>query len=302
MKNFRSVALVLGIAASLVAKSSFAQPANHQLKEHILQIIDSADARVGVAIYGLDFKDSLFINENYHYPMQSVFKFPLAIAVLERVDRHSMSMEQTVVVPRYYLDKKTHSPMLKDYPGRDISMPLSEMLMYSVSKSDNNACDALFHLMGGTAPVNNYIHGIGINDISIVATEWQMKANWAVQYTNWCQPSAMMKLLRGVYKRNYLSKRSTDYLLKIMTESENPENRLKGQLPEGTIVAHKTGTSNENKQGVIAATNDVGIITLPDGRHYAIVVYVSDYKGGYDKGAAVIADISKATWDYFASK
>ncbi len=72
-----------------------------------------------------------------------------------------------------------------------------------------------------------------------------------------------------------LSPASNQLLLKWMTESTSPK-RIAAKLPAGTIVAHKTGTSNTNAQGLTAATNDAGIVTLPDGSHLIVVVFVSD--------------------------
>jgi len=77
--------------------------------------------------------------------------------------------------------------------------------------------------------------------------------------------------------------------------------RLKGFLPEGTVVAHKTGTSGTSN-GLTRATNDVGIVTLPDGRHMAIAVFVSDSKANEAVREGVIAKIARAAWDYWSGK
>lgn len=272
------------------------------LRGEIGKLIDSFHANVGVAVCGLDFKDTLSFNGWKHYPMQSVYKFPLAVAILDGVDKGKLSLSQSIHITKESLDKNTWSPMVKDRPGQDIDIRLDELLTYMVSASDNNACDALFWLAGGTRAVNDYIHGLGITGIAIAATEAQMHKGWAAQYTNWCQPVAMAQLLQLFYGGKILSKKSTGYLMQLMTESQNSANRLKGMLPENTIVAHKTGTSNTNKKGITAATNDVGIVTLPDGKHYAIVVYVSDYRQSMEKAEALIAGISKQVWDYFVHK
>jgi beta-lactamase class A len=271
------------------------------LRARIRHVIDTAGANVGVGIMALDFSDSLMINGSGHYPMQSVFKFPLAMAILHQVDKRQLSLKQKVHIAKNSLDTATWSPLVIDYPNQDIDIPLSHLLMYTVSKSDNNGCDVLFRLAGGTAAVNQYIHGLGVKGIAIAATEREMKKTWRVQYSNWCTPAAMLQLLRILYQGKALSRANNDFLMTIMTNSENSSARLKGLLPEGTPVAHKTGTSNTNESGIRAATNDVGIVTLPDGRHYAIVVYVSDYWGGINKGEHVIAEISRMVWDYYSN-
>lgn len=262
------------------------------------KVIDSARGHIGVAVLGLEYGDSFSIGGNDHFPMHSVFKFPLAIMILHEIDLGHLSIDQKIHIPKDSLNTTTWSPMVKDFPGQDIDITLKDLLVYSVSQSDNNACDILFRVAGGTAEVNKYIHdSAGIAGINIVATEAEMRASWNVQYTNWCTPTAMTQLLQKFYHGKLLSKTSNDFLLKILIESTNSDNRIKGQLPPGTIVAHKTGTSDTNGQGITAATNDIGIITLPSGRHYTIVVYVSDYRGGVAKGEHIIATISKMIWD-----
>ena len=77
------------------------------------------------------------------------------------------------------------------------------------------------------------------------------------------------------------------------------KNRIKGQLPEGTIVAHKTGSSDTNEEGIIGAANDIGIVTLPNGRHFAISVFVTNSKENDETNEKIISDIAKAAWDYF---
>ena len=126
-----------------------------------------------------------------------------------------------------------------------------------------------------------------------------MHSDPKTMYTNWCEPVAMLQLLKRFYKGELLSKSSTDFLMNCMVKSANPPDRIKAMLPVKAIVAHKTGTSGTDEKGFNGATNDVGIITLANGRHLAIVVYVSDYKGDVQKGERVIAQISRLAWDYY---
>jgi beta-lactamase class A len=85
----------------------------------------------------------------------------------------------------------------------------------------------------------------------------------------------------------------TTLLLKLMTETETGDRRIKRGLSDGASVAHKTGTGGTDK-GITGATNDIGIITLPDGRHILLAVYVSDSPGSGAVREKVIADIARA--------
>ena len=109
----------------------------------------------------------------------------------------------------------------------------------------------------------------------------------------------MVQLLTKFYQGKILSKANTDYLYQVMQETTTGKNRMVKLLPQGTPVAHKTGTS-ETKDGMTAATNDVGIITLPNGKHVALAIFVNDAYADSDKLEDVIARIAKAVYEEYA--
>ncbi len=86
-----------------------------------------------------------------------------------------------------------------------------------------------------------------------------------------------------------------------MTESTTGAKPFERFLPKRTVVAHKTGTSG-TQNGITAATNDIGVITLPNGNHIAIAVFVSDSSADEKTREAVIARIAKAVWDRWAKQ
>ena len=280
----------------------FAQASQAKLEAKIKHIIDTAGGKIGVGVQGIDFKGGFVINGDKGYPMQSVFKFPLAVAILHLVDQGKLNLHQKFHLPKEKLDANTWSPMLKDFPDQDLDITLSDLLGYAVTKSDNNACDFLFGVAGGTTAVNQYLHSKGIKDISIIYTEGQMEKEWSIQYKNWCKPAAMLQLLQMLHHQKLLSKGSNAFLTRIMTEVPGWTKRITALLPANTELVHKTGSSGVNKQGILAATNDVGIVTLPNGKHLAIVIFASDYKGPIKRGEHIIATISKEIWDYYATQ
>ena len=279
-------------------KSSIAQ--KDALKAQIDSISKLAKGTVGIGIMDLQSRETIYLNENHQFPMQSVFKFPLGMAVLDQVDKGKLSLEQKIHVTKEDLNPDTWSPLQKKFPEGNLDVSLRELLTYTVSLSDNNTCDILFRLVGGPKNVNKYIHNLGIKGINIVATEAEMAKSWDVQFTNWCQPPAMIQLLDVFHQGKKLSKSSTEFLLKIMTETPTGLNRIKGLLPEQAKVAHKTGSSGTNDQGIIAAFNDVGIVTMPNGKQIAIVAFVSNAAADEKTRDAVIARISRAACDYYS--
>ncbi len=275
------------------------QAQQNTLRDQITEITKSAKGIVGVSILNLESRDTLNNNGNARLVMESVMKFPIAMTVLHLVDSGKFSLEQLIHIKKRDLPK-TYSPLRDKYPKGDVDVSVGDLLGYMISLSDNNACDILLNQLGGTQVVQGYILRLGVKGIAVNATEAEQAANWEVQYTNWCKPASMVKLLDLFYHGNVLSKSSTDFLWKIMTETSTGPNRIKGLLPAGTVVAHKTGSSSADGGYLVPATNDVGIITLPNGNHLAVTVFVCNSTDDEPTRDAVIAKISKAAWDYYA--
>ncbi|MDX1577266.1 MAG: serine hydrolase, partial [Gemmatimonadota bacterium] len=106
-------------------------------------------------------------------------------------------------------------------------------------------------------------------------------------------PAAMIDLLEQVWRGEALTAESTELLKDVLLRVETGAGRIKGILPPGTRVGHKTGT-------IGGTTNDVGYIYLPDDAgHIAIAVFVKDSDEPVSTREAAIAQISRAVYDYF---
>jgi len=115
-------------------------------------------------------------------------------------------------------------------------------------------------------------------------------------------PEAMAGLLARVHWQDLLKKSSAARLVAILERVGTGKDRLKGLLPAGTPVAHKTGTSDET-DGVTATVNDVGIITLPGGAgHVVVVAFLSGSRGDAAARAHAIALLGRAVFDHFAPR
>jgi beta-lactamase class A len=292
--KFRSVLLAMMICmSSLTAMGQI-----DSLRANVQRIIASAKGRVGVAVIDLKGNDTLAFNGTQKFPMFSVFKFPIALAVLDRVDKGELSLTQKVYVRKQDLPRNTWSPMRKKYPRGNRNFTVDELLNYTVSLSDNNTTDILLRMLGGPDSVDRYIHALGIRDLAIVANERQLADAESLQYGNWSTPAAMAGLLQMFYTGKVLSPASTEYLWKVMVRTSTGPGRIKGKLPEGTIVAHKTGSSG-TIDGVTIATNDVGIVTLPSGKNFAIAAFVAEAPMEEKACEAVIAQVARAVWEYY---
>ncbi len=296
-----SALLFMSVLFSLVGGAQ--ENKTGSLRSEIQQILAGKNAVVGVSIIGIN-GDTISVNGDRHFPMQSVFKFHIALAVLAEVDKGNLSLNQQIKITiDEFLPKDFWSPLRDENPNGG-TFTIAKLIEYTVSQSDNIACDELIKLVGTPKTVEEYIRKNGISEIQITYNEKDMQAKWENMFLNRTTPKAASATLQMFYenKNNLMSKASYDFFWKTNIETTTGVNRIKGQLPKGTVVAHKTGWSGTNKAtGITAAVNDIGIVFLPDGRYFIISVFVTDSKEDFDTNERIIADIAKATYDYFTS-
>lgn len=274
-------------------------PKHEKLRKAIGAIAATSEGKVGVSIRILETGDTLSFHDDQHYPMQSVFKFPIAISVLRAAEKGSLNLDDKILVTKKDL-RKTVSALLEKYPNGNQKVCIREMLTDMVTLSDNNACDILMRTLGGPQKITADIHGLGVSDIMIVGDETQMNADWGLQYRNWSKPSAQVQLLNLLYKGKLLSASGTKLLINMIEHTFVAPKRIRGLLPTGTIIAHRSGTSGTDEKGLSPATNDVGVISLPNGKHLAIAIFLSDSFLHDDERDEVVAKIAKAAFDEFS--
>lgn len=269
---------------------------NNELQKQIKEIASLAKGSVGVVATVFETGESVSLNSNEQFPMQSVYKLPIGMAVLRQVDEGKIKLEQLVRVEKNDFVRQGQYSPIRDKNPNGVELSVKELLRFAVSESDGTASDVLLELVGAEA-VNRYLDEIGVKNIVVADSEKEIGRDWETQYRNWASPEGAVEMLRALFeRRGGLSEQSQSLLLKFMIESPTGPKRLKGLLPKRTIVAHKTGTSGA-RNGITAATNDIGIITLPNGRHLAIAVFVSDSPADQETREEVIAKIAKAAWD-----
>lgn len=276
----------------------FTKAQDGSLRAKIREIVQPARGIVGVSVLGIEDRDTVTYNGKARLVMQSVMKLPIALTVLHLADSGKISLDMLLHIKKKELKKFGNSPLRDKYPDGNVDISFRELIHYMVALSDNNACDILLSVLGGTKPVQDYMLSLGLKGIAVNASEGEMASAWEVQYTNWCKPAEMSLLLDEFYRGKILSKTNTDFLYKELTDAVPGPKRLKGLLPAGTIVAHKTGTSGTDAQGLTPATNDVGIITMPNGKHLIVSVFVCNSTDDETTREAIIAKIAKAVYDF----
>ena len=242
--------------------------------------------------------ESVGLAADERFPMQSVFKLPLAMTVLDAVDRGALELDQPVrVTPADFVSDRQHSP-IRDRNPAGVTLPVRDLLRAAASGSDGTAADVLLGLVGGPGAVTAFVRGLGVDGLTVAVTEKDMGRDPEAQHQNWATPVGAAAVLRALDEGRGLSSESRQHLLTLLTETPTGPNRIRGRLPEGTQVAHKTGSSR-TVDGVTAATNDVGIVTLPDGRRVALAVFVSDSPADDATRDHVIADVARAAYDFW---
>jgi len=288
----------LAISCIFLIGTSFSQ----NLETTIQSILKDKKAQVGVSILHLESGESFNHDGHRFFAMQSTFKFPIGLAVLDKMQKDNIGLDHKMVLTKADLLENTWSPIRDKYPNGKEDITIAELIGVMVSLSDNNACDYLLKWLGGPEVVQQYVKNLGLEDIEIVVNEEVMQSDWNIQFLNYAAPNSFNQLLQKSFTQSNLKPEFHDFIWRIMRETSTGANRIKGLLPKETTVYHKTGTSGTTNYGLIGAMNDAGIIALPNNKHLAITVFINNSMENEKTNDLITAQISKAAYDYFLNK
>ncbi|UFH32502.1 class A beta-lactamase [Chryseobacterium sp. C-71] len=263
---------------------------NLELKNTLEKIVSNKKAEVGISIIGSG-NDVVSINDNKLYPMLSTVKFTIALAILDQIEKGKLSMNQKIFIKKEELLEDTWSPFKKENPNGNISITLEEAMKWMISYSDNNLTDILLRIIGGTETVQTFID----SENFIIKNNEEDDS----QFVNQIKPNYATLLLKEFSEGKILNKTHTKWLYQAMLNNTTGMKRLKGKLPANIEVSHRTGTSFTNNAGMTGAINDFGIIELPNNKKIYIAVFVHDTFESFDDSEEMIADIAKATYDFY---
>lgn len=275
-------------------------PATPPLESRLDGILSGHAAFVGIAIRTPD-GQTLTRNDTL-LPMLSVFKFPVALATLDRMKREGIPLGQPVGIAPEVLVPGTYSPMRDSLPECGGTLTYGELLRYAVSASDNIACDILLREAGGAEAVDAYIRSLGIDGIHIAASEELMHRDIENQRINRARPSSVCALFDLFLQGGLLNDEHNAFLQRLLCGTMTGADKLKAGLPAGVVLGHKTGSSDRTADGRRIADNDAGYVLLPDGRRYCIAVFVTESEENDAANAAIAASVSRAAYEYFSSR
>lgn len=267
-----------------------------ELQRQIEQIAAEAKGKVGVKAEILETGETVLLNADGRFPMQSVYKLPIGMAAFRQTEAGKIKLDQRVKVEKSDFARVGQYSPIRDKNPNGVEMTVEQLVEAAISDSDTTASDVLLRLIG-IGEVMNYLNAIGVKNMIVADTEQEIGKDWETQYRNYATPEGAVELMRAIQeRRDKLSEANHARIVKYLIETPRGVKRLKGLLPPEAVVAHKPGTSG-SRDGITAATNDIGIITLPDGRHVLIAVFVSDSPADDKTREGVIAKIAKAAWD-----
>jgi beta-lactamase class A len=312
------VPAITALPASAMAASSATIPAHAELQERLDALTKRAfPGTLGITVLDLRSGNAWHVNADRSYPMMSVFKTPVAATVLSRIEHGQNSMDQTVTVLRADLES---GPIRDQFKGERMTFTVRQLLMASVSKSDNTAVDTLLRLIGGPSVVNAYLreHNIvgmsvdrdeagnsrlfddlGPNDVLPTnETDDQQDQRYKRGYArfiadpgNRSTPMAATVFLQKLWHNELLSPTSSKYLLDLMYAQTIPR-RLRDGLPQGVKLADKAGTAPDIN-GLNAAYNDIGIMVWPDGQAVIVAAFLSGSNVSSKDRDALFAELAK---------
>lgn len=267
----RIIAYFLLSLFAFLAQPAFAasSPSLSSLEQQLSSLISNKSADVGIAALDLNTGETVSIKGNTPFPMASTVKVAIAALYLAQVDHGRRSLDDTI-------------------NGQSARSLMGRMLIHS----DNHATDILLKDLGGPTAVHDWLEDNGVTGLRVDRTIAQLLSSkrnlWDRRDS--ATPVAMVDLLRRIYKAELIKPESRNYLLDLMSHCQTGKNRIKAMLPFGTPVEHKTGTLD-------GLADDVGFITLPDGRRVAVAIFT---RGGSDR-PRTIAETARAIYDGFKS-
>ena len=316
---FRRFAGVAVLAASLAAPLSTARaddleaafdralgtemPAPRRYASHLEAVVASVAGpelgRIGVAAVDLGTGRSVGVLDAQPFPMASTSKIAIVATFLEGVDRGRWKLTDQFPLMVPLPSKKFQGPVAPVRAGDMLSA--QGLIELTITRSDNQATDALLAAIGGPRAVNDWLRRAGISGMRIdrdiatlVRDDGAIDPATTVDQRDSATPAAMVQLLTGLHRGQWLSPSSREILLGAMERCVTGKGRIRALMPEGTLVAHKTGTLNNT-------ASDVGYIRTADGRTLAVAIYVTG-QGGKPNRDARIATIARAIYDGYLTE
>jgi beta-lactamase class A len=292
----------------------------------------SFDGVAGIAVRDVQAGWVVSYNGTALFPQQSVSKLWVAIAAMDAIDRGALSLSAPVTVTRADFTV-FHQPIRALVGAEGYRTTIDDLIARAMTQSDNTANDMLLRRVGGPDAVREVLARKGITGIAFGPGERLLQSRiagleWRPEYAigqsfyqarsalplsvrtealnrylanpmDGAQPEAIAAALASLRKGELLSPASTQYLLSQMAAARTGPQRVRGGVSPDWAYAHKTGTGQE-LGGLATGYNDVGLLTAPDGRTYAIAVMIGSTRRGIPERQRLMQAVARAVIDQYA--
>jgi beta-lactamase class A len=274
--------------AAAAARGESGGTVDAELSARLKAVGERAGGEFGAAVVHVETGRSSEAGGARPLALYSVFKLPLAVAVLKDVEEGRLTLGQKVRVEPADASPgvKSNAELWRTTTERSVG----EMLELSLVRSDNTSSDQLLKLAGGPSAVTNRMRALGLGGVDVRSSVKELLSEGGAQNTG--TAADLARLLVMLQKGEALAQAQTALLLELMSRAQTGERRLRAGVPAGTHVAEKTGTGAPG-----TSTNDVGLITLPDGTHLAVAVLVSGSKLSTEGQEKLIAEVARAAYE-----
>lgn len=275
------------------------------LRDTLETVASRCPGEMGIALI-MDSGDTITVNNEAKYPLMSVFKLHQAMALCDMMERRGIGLDTVVEIPADQINPDTWSPMREEHGAGPVSLPLSELLRYTLMQSDNNASNYMFDNLLSVEATDSYAAAlISRESFRLAVTEAEMFENHSLCYENRSSPLGAAQLIERLCTDTAICTRDRDFIIRAMRECRTGTDRIVAPLADrpGVSVAHKTGSGfRDQSTGILSAHNDVAFMMLPGGRHYTLAVLIKDFKGSEAEAAQWIADVSAAVYASLAGE
>ena len=263
------------------------------LSARLKEICARAGGECGVAVTHVESGRVASSDGERPLPLYSVFKLPLAVAVLKDVEEGRLGLDQKIKV-----EPEEAAPGVKantDLWLKPSERTLRELLEFSVVRSDNTSSDKMLELVGGPGVVTERMRALGLANIEVRSNVREfLKSKDA--HPNTGSASDLARLLARLQRGEVLRPPQLEVLFGLMGRALTGQQRLRAGVPAGTPVGDKTGTGP-------STTNDVGLITLPEGKgHLAVAVLINGSKLSAGEQEKLTAELARAAYDAHAAR
>jgi beta-lactamase class A len=300
------------------------------LSAQLSELASGFPGKVGIAVE--DVQAGWIADEDGErlYPQQSVSKLWVAMTVFDAIDRGRLSLADPVRVRRQDMSV-FNQPIQKKLVDGVYATTVEDLLGFAIAQSDNAANDILVREVGGSGVVRRWLaehHVVGVRsgpeerilqseiagvvwrpDYSFGQAFWTARDRVAPEVRaallqayladpkDGATPDGVVEGLSRLVRGGLLSSSSTQRLLQILQQTTTGPARLKAGLAPGWSIAHKTGTG-QDLGDLSTGYNDVGVLTAPDGRTYAVAVMIASTRAPVPVRQSLMADVARAVVRY----